>query len=222
MTFSSKFLLAAAIGSTASSFAASIPKTILPDNIVRCEPGAGCVNETLYGRNYKVMATPRFTVMVSISHEGIYTRADISVTNNTDMPLSVSPEDFRVEVVTPKPKVLLYIPPAELNLPQAQPAAAASTVQGVPLAQASASPSVAPSVEGSLPAKSEDAEVQKAAQREAAEKVAAQQHLAATSIPPSEVARGRVYFASDKKAQLVNVVLPIAGVVFEFPYALKR
>ena len=189
MTFSSKFLLAAAIGSTASSFAASIPKTILPDNIVRCEPGAGCVNETLYGRNYKVMATPRFTVMVSISHEGIYTRADISVTNNTDMPLSVSPEDFRVEVVTPKPKVLLYIPPAELNLPEAKPAAAASTVQGVPLAQASASPSVAPSVEGSLPAKSEDAEVQKAAQREAAEKVAAQQHLAATSIPPSEVAR---------------------------------
>ncbi len=64
--------------------------------------------------------------------------------------------------------------------------------------------------------------MQKAAQREAAEKVASQQHLAATSIPPSEVARGRVYFASDKKAHLVNVVLPIAGVVFEFPYALKR
>ena len=117
MTLSSKFLLAAAIGSTASSFAASIPKTILPDNIVRCEPDAGCVNQTHYGRNYKVMVTPRFTVMVSISHEGIYTRADISVTNNTDMPLSVSPEDFRVEVVTPKPKVLLYVPPAELNLP---------------------------------------------------------------------------------------------------------
>ncbi len=220
MTLSSKFLLAAAIGSTASSFAASIPKTILPDNIVRCEPDAGCVNQTHYGRNYKVMATPRFTVMVSISHEGIYTRADISVTNNTDMPLSVSPEDFRVEVVTPKPKVLLYIPPAELNLPQAQPAAAASPVQGVP--QASGFLAVAPGVEASLPAKSEDAEVQKAAQREAAEKVASQQHLAATSIPPSEVARGRVYFASDKKAQLVNVVLPIAGVVFEFPYALKR
>ena len=171
----------------------------------------------LYGRNYKVMVTPRFTLMVSISHEGIYTRADISVTNNTDMPLSVSPEDFRVEVVTPKPKVLLYVPPAELNLP---PAAAASPVQGVP--QASGFLAVAPGVEASRPAKSEDAEVQKAAQREAAEKVASQQHLAATSIPPSEVARGRVYFASDKKAQLVNVVLPIAGVVFEFPYALKR
>ncbi len=118
MTLFSKFLFAAALGSVSSSFAASIPKTVQPDNIVRCEPGAGCVNKTLYGRNYKVIATPRFTVMVSISREGSYTRADVSVTNNTDMPLSVSPEDFRVEVVTPKPRVLLYVPPAELNLPQ--------------------------------------------------------------------------------------------------------
>jgi hypothetical protein len=221
MTLSSKFLLAAAIGSTASCFAASIPKTILPDNVVRCEPGAGCVNQTLYGRNYKVIATPRFTVMVSISREGIYTRADVSVSNNTDTPLSVSPDDFRVEVVTPKPKVLLYVPPAELNLPTVQPVAAASTTQGAS-PQAPASPVVASNVEASLPATPEDAEAQKAAQREVAERAAAQQPLAATSIPPSEVARGRVYFASDKKAQLVNVVLPIAGVVFEFPYALKR
>lgn len=221
MTFSSKFLLAAALGSTASSFAASIPKNILPDNIVRCEPGAGCVNQTLYGRNYKVMATPRFTVMVSISREGSYTRADVSVSNNTDMPLSVSPEDFRVEVVTPKPKVLLYVPPAELNLPPAQPAAAGRNPQDAS-AQAPASPMVAPGVEASLPATPDEVEVQKAVQREVAERAAAQQPLAATSIPPSEVARGRVYFKSDKKAELVNVVLPIAGVVFEFPYALKR
>src|SRR5271163_3190343 len=221
MTLSSKFLLAAAIGSTASCFAAGIPKTILPDNVVRCEPGAGCVNQTLYGRNYKVVATPRFTVMVSISREGIYTRADVSVTNNTDMPLSVSPADFRVEVVTPKPKVLLYVPPAELNLPPTQPTGAAPTPQGVP-PQAASPSAVAPGVEASLPATPEDAEAQKVVQRETAEKAAAQQHLAATSIPPSEVVRGRVYFESDKKAQLVNVVLPIAGVVFEFPYALKR
>jgi hypothetical protein len=221
MTLSSKFLLAAAVGSTALCFAASIPKTILPDNVVRCEPGAGCVNQTIYGRNYKVMATPRFTVMVSISREGIYTRADVSVSNNTDMPLSVSPEDFRVEVVTPKPKVLLYVPPAQLNLPPAAPAAAAPAPQAAP-PQPPAPPTVAPGVEASVPATPEEAEAQKAAQRESVERAAAQHDLAATSIPPSEVARGRVYFESDKKAQLVNVVLPIAGVVFEFPYALKR
>ena len=119
MTLLQKLSLAATIGSTTFSFAASIPnKTILPDNVVRCEPSAGCVNQTLYGRNYKVIATPRFTVMVSVSHEGIYTRADVSITNNTDMPLSVTPEDFRVEVVTPKPKVLLYVPPANLDPPR--------------------------------------------------------------------------------------------------------
>ena len=55
--------------------------------------------------------------MVAISHEGVYTRADVSIANHTDTPLSMTPEDFRVEVLTPKPKVLLYIPPANLVLP---------------------------------------------------------------------------------------------------------
>ena len=88
-----------------------------------CEPNAGCVNQTLFGRSYKVITTPRFTVMVSISNEGVYTRADVSITNHTDTPLSMSPEDFRVEVLTPKPKVLLYVPPANLVLPPPPPRA---------------------------------------------------------------------------------------------------
>jgi hypothetical protein len=218
MTFLPKFLLAALVGSAASSFAASIPRTILPDNIVRCEPNAGCVNKMLYGRNYQVITTPRFIVMVSVSREGSYTRADVSVTNNTDMPLNVSPDDFRVEVVTPKPKVLLYVPPQQLNLPAAQPAAAAA-----PAPQPATSVSATnPGTQTDGAAKVEDVMEQKAVQQEVADKAASQQNLAATSIPPNEVTRGRVYFESDKKANLVNVVLPIAGVVFEFPYALKR
>jgi hypothetical protein len=36
------------------------------------------------------------------------------------------------------------------------------------------------------------------------------------------VTQGRVYFERDKKSHLVNVVLPIAGLVFEFPYAMKH
>jgi hypothetical protein len=218
MTFLPKFLLAALVGSAASSFAASIPRTILPDNIVRCEPNAGCVNKMLYGRNYQVITTPRFIVMVSVSREGSYTRADVSVTNNTDLPLNVSPDDFRVEVVTPKPKVLLYVPPQQLNLPAAQPAAAAA-----PAPQPATSVSATnPGTQTDGAAKVEDVMEQKAVQQEVADKAASQQNLAATSIPPNEVTRGRVYFESDKKANLVNVVLPIAGVVFEFPYALKR
>ena len=89
MTLLQKLSLAATLSSATFSVATSIPKTILPDNVIRCEPNDACVTKNLYGRNYKVLTTPRFTVMVSISHEGIYTRADVSVTNNTDMPLSV-------------------------------------------------------------------------------------------------------------------------------------
>jgi hypothetical protein len=63
---------------------------------------------------------------------------------------------------------------------------------------------------------------QKAVRQEAVEKAAAEQHLTATSIPPNEVTQGRVYFERDKKSHLVNVVLPIAGLVFEFPYAMKH
>ena len=225
MTLFSKFLFAATLGSAASSFAASIPKTVQPDNIVRCEPGAGCVNKTLYGRNYKVIATPRFTVMVSISREGTYTRADVSVTNNTDMPLSVSPEDFRVEVVTPKPRVLLYVPPAELNLPPTQPAPATPDPRAAPQPQLPVAHFDNPNPQipqSDTPEVAEKAELQKTNQQEAADKAATQQHLSATSIPPNQATMGRVYFERDKKAQLVNVELPIAGIVFEFPYSLKR
>lgn len=239
MNLPSKLLLIATLSATALSFAASIPKTILPDNVVLCEPSTGCVIQTLYGRTYKVMATPRFTVMVSVSHEGIYTRADVSVTNNTDMPLSVSPEDFRVEVVTPKPKVLLYIPPGQLTLPPAAsvapvlPAAqkplqapsqpAMTIMQASTTSEATTGTKTFTKAETQAPESntSETADQSVADQQEAAINIKAQQHLAATSIPPNEATSGRVYFESDKKAKLVNVVIPIAGVVFEFPYAMK-
>ena len=70
MTLLQKLSFAATLSSATFSVAASIPKnvqkTILPDNIVRCEPSAGCINQTLYGRSYKVITTPRFTVARSI------------------------------------------------------------------------------------------------------------------------------------------------------------
>jgi hypothetical protein len=234
MTLLQKLSLALTISSATFSVATSIPKTvgktILPDNVVRCEPSAGCINKTLFGRSYKVITTPRFTVMVSISHEGVYTRADVSIANHTDTPLNMSPEDFRVEVLTPKPKVLLYIPPANLVLPPPALPPAAATATPAPqsttpattptaaAAQAEASPTPPPTDVEVLYAVAE----QKAAKQEAVEKAAAEQHLTATSIPPNEVTQGRVYFERDKKSHLVNVVLPIAGLVFEFPYAMKH
>jgi hypothetical protein len=111
MTQIQKLSLLFALTSPTFSFAASVPKTILPDNVITCQVNANCTNKTLYGRTYKVINTPRFTVMVAVSQEGGYTRADVSIANNTIMSQSLTPEDFRVEVVTPKPKVLLYVPP---------------------------------------------------------------------------------------------------------------
>lgn len=234
MNLPPKLLLIATLSATASSFAASIPKTILPDNVVLCEPDAGCVSQTLYGRTYKVMATPRFTVMISVSHEGIYTRADVSVTNNTDMPLSVTPEDFRVEVVTPKPKVLLYVPPGQLTLPPAQSVVPVRSAAQKPL-QAPSQPAMTIMQASNTSGATNDTKAETQASesnssitsdrqtdlQEVAGKIKAQQHLAATSIPPNEATSGRVYFESDKRAKLVNVVIPIAGVVFEFPYSMK-
>jgi hypothetical protein len=233
MTLLQKLSLAAILTSATFSVAASIPKTILPDNVIRCEPDTGCTSKTLNGHNYKVLNTPRFTVMVAISHEGSYTRADVSVTNKTDMPLNVTPDDFRVEVLTPRPKVLNYIPPANLNLPPAPATAVAPAHQpAVPSPEPVVStpqPSTPPAAEtNASPAPpTSDADVlyiavkEKAAQEDA-EKAASENHLAATSIPPNEATSGRVYFQRDKHAHLVNVVLPIAGLVFEFPYAMKK
>ncbi len=223
MSLLRKTALLSVFGSATFSIAASIPRTIQPDNIVLCEPNAGCVNQTLFGRSYKVLTTPRFTVMISVATEGAYTRADVSITNHTDTPLSLCPDDFRVEVLTPKPKVLLYVPPADLkDLPPNPPAASSAQIP----AHAPGPTNAAMPANATTPPSEVDvlyaAAQQKAAIQESADKAAAEKPLLATSLAPSEVTRGRVYFERDKKAHLVNVVLPIAGVVFEFPYAMKK
>jgi hypothetical protein len=198
MTRTQQFVLLFALSSPTLLFSAGIPKAILPDNVITCQPNANCLSKTLYGRNYRVLNTPRFTVMVAISKEGAYTRADVSIANNTVMPQSLTPEDFRVEVLTPKPKVLLYVSPGDLkDLPQ--PAAPQATLTHPP------------------PTPTEPSDTQE----KAAEKAATEHPLEAVSLSPNEVTRGRVYFERDKHEHLVNVVLPIAGLVFEFPYNMK-
>ncbi|WP_260734805.1 hypothetical protein [Tunturiibacter lichenicola] len=226
MTQIRKLSLLFALTSPTFSFAASVPKTILPDNVITCQVNANCTNKTLYGRTYKVINTPRFTVMVAVSQEGAYTRADVRIANNTIMSQSLTPEDFRVEVVTPKPKVLLYVPPTELKdlSPATQTASAPQTASAAPTVPPAP---VAPTAQAAdanqtpnIDQLYEEAK-RKAALKEEADKVASQRDLSATSLPPNEVALGRVFFERDKHAQLVNVVLPIAGLVFEFPYTLK-
>jgi hypothetical protein len=219
MTFLRISLLSVALtGCSVLSLAAPVP-TILPDNIVTCGQNARCSNKVMFGRNYKVIETVKFTVMVSISNEGAYTRADVSIANHADYPQNVSPQDFRVEVVSPKPRVLLYVPPSELQnvappppIPVVEtPVAAAPAAEGGAAAPAAVTPNID---ELFAQAKKE------AAAKEAAEKAAALRDLAAAPIPANEVVRGRVFFEKDPKAKQVTVVLPVAGLVFEFPYAM--
>ena len=233
MTILQKLSLAATIGSTSLSLAAGITKdparTIQPDNIVLCESNVPCQTKTLYGRNYKVIAMPRFTVMVAISHEGNYTRADVSITNHTDAPFALTPDDFRIEVVTPKPKVLLYVPSANLVLPPPpaptpapqSPATQLPTTQS-PVSNSFVTQSPTP-VAAEAPSPSEiDSPIPGENNKDLAGKAATEQNLEATSIAPNQEIRGKVYFERDKRAHLVNVVLPIAGLVCEFPCAMKK
>jgi hypothetical protein len=213
MTLLQKLSLAAILAPATFAVAASTSRTILPDNVIRCEPSTGCTSQTLNGHNYKVLSTPRFTVMVAITREGAYTRADVSITNNTDAPLNITPDDFRVEVLTPKPKVLNYVSPANLVLPPPR------TSTPHPAAESAAETATPPSP--TCAAEATYAEVKEASQGDT-EKAPSEHHLSATSIAPSEATSGRVYFERDKHAHLINVVLPISGLVFEFPYATKK
>jgi hypothetical protein len=193
-------VLASIFTSTTFSLAANLPRNA---NVVVCQPNAGCIHHTIFGHDYKILNTDRFTVMVFLSNEGRYTRADVSITNLTPTPINLSPEDFHIQALASRSKVFLYFPPSQLeNLP-------------IP-ARATATPD----------ANQEISELEAARQRatqEAVELQAATPHLKAITIPPIQAVHGRVYFERDPRAthQQVNVVLPIAGTVFKFPDVIE-
>lgn len=211
-----------AICCTTFAIAADTSKTIVPDNVVSCQ-SAACVNETRYGQTFKVLTTPRFTVMVSLSDTGDYTRADVSISNNTGLPLNVTPDDFRVEVLGSKPKVLLYVAPTDRKEPAVLPVGAPKPANAPkPAVAAAPAPSTAQTPTSAVPALSA-----LLSPEEVAEMTAGQKDLPPTLLAPNQVIRGRVYFEGDKrnphdkKEHLVKVVFPLAGEVFEFPYAIK-
>ena len=200
-------VFASIVTSTTLSLAANLPRNIQPSNVVVCQPNAGCIHHTIFGHDYKILSTDRFTVMVFLSNEGRYTRADVSITNLTPTPINLSPEDFRIQALASKAKVFLYIPPSQLDsLPTPN-----AAIDG-PLANPNLNP--------------ESSEFEAARQRavqEALELAAATPHLKAITIPPNQAVHGRVYFERDPRAtpQQVDVVLPIAGTIFKFPDVIK-
>jgi hypothetical protein len=97
------------------SLAANLPRNA---NVVICQPNAGCIHHTIFGHDYKILNTDHFTVMVFLSNEGRYTRADVSITNLNPTPINLTPEDFRIEALASRSKVFFYVPPSQLeNLP---------------------------------------------------------------------------------------------------------
>jgi hypothetical protein len=94
------------------SFAANLSRN---PNVVVCQPNAGCIHHTIFGHDYKILNTDRFTVMVFLSSEGRYTRADLSITNLTPTPINLYPEDFHIQTLASRSKVFLYVPPSQLE-----------------------------------------------------------------------------------------------------------
>ena len=205
MTPLCKAAFASILSATTVSLAANLPRN---PNIVICRPSAGCIHHTIFGHDYKMLSTNRLSVMVFLSTEGSYTRADVNITNLTPIPINLSPEDFRIEATTAKSKVFLYVSPSQLD--------------NVPT-PTQATPNDAAPIPNSKFEISELEAVRQRAAREATEFAATSPHLRATTIPPNQAVHGRVYFERDPSAthQQVNVVLPIADTVFKFPDIIK-
>lgn len=201
MTPLRKAVIASILSTTTFSLAANLPRNA---TTVICQPNAGCIHHTIFGHDYKIISTDRFSVMVFLSTEGRYTRADVSITNLTPTPINLSPQGFRIEALASRSRVFPYVPPSQLEYVPTPPTPALSNLD-------------------SDPELSElDAARQRAAQ-EAIELAATTPHLKAITIPPNQAVHGRVYFKRDPGAthQPVNVVLPIADVVFKFPDIIK-
>jgi len=97
---------------TTLSLAANQPRT---PNVVVCQPNSGCIHHNIFGHDYKMLSTDRFSVMVFLSAEGRYNRADVSITNLTSTPINVTPEDFHLQALTSRSKIFLYVPPSQVE-----------------------------------------------------------------------------------------------------------
>ena len=209
MTPLRKAVFASILATTTFSLAANLPRNLSRNaNTVVCQPNAGCIHHTIFGHDYKMLSTDRFSVMVFLSTEGRYTRADVSITNLTSTPINLSPEIFRIEAINSRSKVFLYVPPSQL--------------ENVP-APTRATPNDAPATPNSNSEMNELEAARQRAAQEAIELAATTPHLTAIVIPPNQAVYGRVYFERDPSAthQQVNVVLPIADTVFKFPDIIK-
>jgi hypothetical protein len=106
-------VVASIFSSATLSFAANLPRN---PNVVVCQPNAaGCIHHNIFGHDYQILNTDSFTIMVFLSNEGRYTRADVSITNLTPNPIHLTPEDFHIQATASGSKIFLYVPPSQVE-----------------------------------------------------------------------------------------------------------
>lgn len=195
---------------TTLTLASPLPSR-LNDNVVTCGAGATCSTTKISGREYVVVDNDRFLVMAALTREGQYIRGDLSIANKMDIPQNLSPQDFRIETDSSKPRSLRYVSPSDLQkLPARAEAASLARVFLAALDTATSQQMLSSSGQDASVANDSDTGG------------TASKFLESTTLAPNQVVRGRVYFQHDRSSHPFNVVLPIAGVVFEFPCAIKR
>jgi hypothetical protein len=122
-------VFASIVSSATLAFAADVPRNL---NVVVCQPNPHCIHHTIFGHDYRLLDTDRFSVMVFLSIEGRYTRADVSITNLTPTSIYLSPESFRIEALT-RPKVFPHVPPSRLDLREIDAAAQRAAQEAIEL-----------------------------------------------------------------------------------------
>ena len=211
-----KWLFVYLLGSATLSLAAT-PPAGLSDNVVSCQSGPSCFNRKMFGRDYKVLRTPRAEIMVSISTEGIYTRADISITNYDSLPASITPDDFRVEVVVlSRTHALVCASRSFLRRGSSQILWPKPQLQHLPLLlHRLRVPLSRPQTRLILSILMSSTRRRRSRWRCRKQPIAPQRrrNLAPGTLKVNQVTRGRAYFERDKKATQVMLTIPIAGVV---------
>jgi hypothetical protein len=192
------------LSSAAISSAGVLPRQA-DSNTLTCPETSGCRHETIDGRVYSVLATPELVVRVSLSTEGDYTRADVSVSNNSGIRFDLLPADFRIDVVSPHPHTLESVSPASMPSASRELALQLRSRTGKRAnlrvkAQPAASELYTSAV--LLPPKP-------------------QPDLAVGTVLPDGTAEGKVFFLRDPGARTIHLILPISGAVFEFPFQVQ-
>ena len=196
----------ALLSASTLALAATVPS--VESATVTCQDSSTCRSETIDGRLYRVIETPRMVVRVSLSTEGDYTRADVSISNNSVAQLNVLPSEFRMDVISPRPHTLDYVEPASLRSaslssvsPTARLTRASRRALRAPLGPQALQPASSSALT-LLPPKP-------------------QPDLVPTSLLPEGALEGKVFFTRDPRARAVTLVLPLAGAVFAFPFQLQ-